>query len=49
MHEQLAHFGDELFVSFSVAIQFSSVTAEDMWDNPVTYHPRKEGSAVSGN
>ena len=25
MHAQLAHFGDEFFVSFSVAIQFSSV------------------------
>ena len=25
MHAQLAHYGDEFFVSFSVAIQFSSV------------------------
>ena len=25
MHAQLAHFGDEFFVSFSVANQFSSV------------------------
>ena len=25
------------------------IIGQDMWDDPVTYYPRKEGSAVSGN
>ena len=29
MHAQLAHFGDEFFVSFSVAIQFSGSVVSD--------------------